>query len=86
MARQWAITVGVNQYQSLPALQYAKRDARLIRDFLARTAKFEQVYYFSDDSPDIVLDGVTFSTQPTFANLQRFLEVRFSTPDRKSVV
>lgn len=80
MARQWAITVGVNQYQSLPALQYAKRDARLIRDFLARNAKFEQVYYFSDDSPDIVLDGVTFSTQPTFANLQRFLEVRFSSP------
>ena len=51
-----------------------------MRDFLVREAKFDQVYYLTDRSPTIVLEGVSISTQPTVANLKRFLELRFAAP------
>jgi hypothetical protein len=52
-----------------------------MQDFWMKEAKFEQIYYFTDDSLETVLDGgVSIPTQPTFANLKQFLEVRFSTP------
>lgn len=81
MARQWAIVIGVNQYSRMESLRYASQDATAIRDFLAGPARFSQVYWFSDDSPDTTIDGgVSLPTAPTLANLRRFLEVRFATP------
>ncbi len=80
MAEKWAIVIGISQYERLQSLQYAERDAQLVRDLLVKEAKFDQVYYFSDRSPEIVLDGVTILTQPTVANLWRFFELRFATP------
>ncbi|XGV97756.1 MAG: caspase domain-containing protein [Leptolyngbya sp. BL-A-14] len=80
MAKKWAIVIGISQYHILQPLRYAERDAQAIRDFLVREAKFDQVYFLTDRSPKIVLEGVSISTQPTVANLKRFLELRFAAP------
>ncbi|MBW4472065.1 MAG: caspase family protein [Stenomitos rutilans HA7619-LM2] len=80
MAKKWAIVVGISQYQSLQSLQYAEQDAQAMRDFLVREADFDQVYYLTDRSPEIELEGVSISTQPTVANLKQFLELRFAVP------
>ncbi|ELS33487.1 MULTISPECIES: SUMF1/EgtB/PvdO family nonheme iron enzyme [Pseudanabaena] len=63
----WAIAIGVNQYEFLHPLKYAKNDALYICDFLKNEAKFDRIFYFSDDSPD--LDGRT--TKPFRNNLLR---------------
>lgn len=79
--KHWAIVIGINQYARMMSLRSAKQDAAAIRDLWLRDAKFAQVYYFSDNSPATTLDaGVTIATQPTFANLKWFLQVRFATP------
>ncbi|PSB25913.1 caspase family protein [Stenomitos frigidus] len=80
MAKKWAIVVGIDQYKRLQPLRFAERDAKAIRAFLLNDAGFDQVYYFSDHAPEIVLEGVSISTQPTVANLRRFLELRFAAP------
>ncbi|MBD2439607.1 SUMF1/EgtB/PvdO family nonheme iron enzyme [Nostoc sp. FACHB-110] len=72
MAKNWAIAVGINQYDYLQRLNYAKRDAESIQHFLCNKAGFEKIFFFTDDSPDI--GGK--STRPTRANLRRvFLEL-----------
>ncbi len=73
MAKNWAITIGINQYNYLQPLNYAKRDAQLMQEFLSNEAGFERVYFFSDDSPDN-------STRPTRTNLLRVLRQLFETP------
>lgn len=42
MSRNWALIVGVNQYDHHPDqnLRFAVRDAELMRDFLVNTANF----------------------------------------------
>ncbi len=76
MAKNWAITIGVNKYDYLQPLNFAKRDAQLMRDFLCNEASFERVYFFSDDFPDIAGK----STRPNRANLRRVLRELFETP------
>ena len=78
--RKWAIVVGINQYRRLQPLHFADQDARALRTYLKGAAGFDQVYYFADRSPEIVLEGATIATQPTLANLQRFLQLRFAAP------
>jgi hypothetical protein len=81
MARHWAIAIGISDYASMEPLPYAKRDAGALQEFLSNKAAFDRVLYFSDDSPNVTLDeGITVSTQPTFANLKQFFQVRFATP------
>ena len=63
----WAIAIGVNQYEFLHPLKYAKNDALHICQFLGNEAKFDRIFYFSDDSPDF--DGKT--TKPFRNNLLR---------------
>jgi formylglycine-generating enzyme required for sulfatase activity len=76
MAKNWAITIGVNKYARLQPLNYAKRDAQLMHDFLLNEASFEKVFFFSDDSPD--RNGK--STRPNRANLRGVLRELFSNP------
>ncbi|MDZ8079496.1 MAG: SUMF1/EgtB/PvdO family nonheme iron enzyme [Nostoc sp. DcaGUA01] len=72
MAKNWAIAIGINQYDYLQPLNYAKRDAQLMQEFLRSEAGFEKIFFFTDDSPEI--GGK--STRPTRANLRRvFLEL-----------
>ena len=68
MGRNHAISIGINKYEFLIPLKYAKRDAELMQEFL-RGASFEQVFLFSDDSPDF--QGIP--TRPSRNNLRRFL-------------
>jgi uncharacterized caspase-like protein len=82
MAKNWAIVVGINQYNpnNFARLKYAKRDAELMRDFF-REAEFDEVYYFADDSPDLVRpDGTEIPTYPSCGNLLSFLHDRFEKP------
>ena len=76
MSRNRAIVIGVNEYQFLQSLRYAKHDAELMREFLQKEATFEQVYFFSDSSAEI--NGE--STRPYRANLLRMLRQMFETP------
>ncbi|MFN6564068.1 MAG: SUMF1/EgtB/PvdO family nonheme iron enzyme [Nostoc sp. ChiSLP01] len=76
MAKNWAIAIGINQYDYLQPLNYAKRDAQLMQQFLSNEAGFEKIYFFCDDSPDF--EGKP--TRPNRANLLRVLRQRFEKP------
>lgn len=74
MAKNWAIAIGINQYEHLPSsahLSYAVNDAELMRDFLCNTAGFpaDQVLLCSDTSPTICY----LSTRPSRSNIRRLL-------------
>jgi uncharacterized caspase-like protein len=74
MAKNWAVVIGINEYEHLSRpLKYAKRDAELMRDFLCNEAGFEQVYHFSEDSSDKQL-------RPTRSNVMRLLQGKFEKP------
>lgn len=76
MAKNRAIVIGINQYQILQSLKYAKRDAELMAHFLQNSAGFDQVFLFSDDSPEI--RGK--STRPFRSNILRVFREFFETP------
>lgn len=76
MVKNWAIAIGINQYDYLQPLNYAKRDAQLMQEFLVNEAGFERIFFFSDDSPDIAGK----STRPTRTNLLRVLRQFFDNP------
>ena len=80
MAKNWAICIGINQYNSLPNLKYTGRDAKQMQDFLLKKLKFDKVYLFTDDSPLITDGGKPFTSQPTYGTLKRFLRIRFNQP------
>ncbi|MBD2095111.1 SUMF1/EgtB/PvdO family nonheme iron enzyme [Trichocoleus sp. FACHB-591] len=78
MGKNFAICIGINQYDNMQPLHYAKRDAEAVRDYCLQDLGFEKVYYFSDDSPPIETDfGPPLRSGPTFGILSRFLRVRF---------
>ena len=81
MGRNWAITIGINQYHNLQRLHFAQQDAESMRDFFLREIGFEQVYHFTNDSAPIQPDsGPLIVSQPTYGTLKRFLRVRFERP------
>lgn len=84
MNKNWAICIGINRYYSLKPLQYAMQDARAMKDFFDREVKFDQVFYFSDDSPEIDTPKGALRSEPTFANLKRFFRERFEIPSLSS--
>ena len=80
MGKNWAICIGANQYDNLPTLKYAQRDAELMREYFLGEAGFEKVYLFTDTSPPIDDAGTPFASQPTGNRLRRFLRTRFGKP------
>jgi formylglycine-generating enzyme required for sulfatase activity/uncharacterized caspase-like protein len=73
MGQNWAIVVGINQYDNLRWLDYAERDAASVRDLFGEMG-FEKVEFFAQDAPAIVADnGVEASAEPTFGRLSNFL-------------
>ena len=72
MSKNWAICIGINGYYSLKSLKYAVQDASAMQAFFEQE-KFEQVFYFSDDSPEIDTPQGALRSLPTYANLKRFL-------------
>jgi len=77
MGKNRAISIGINKYEFLQPLKYAKRDAELMQEFLCNQAGFEQVLLFSDDSTP---DFMGRSTRPSFTNLRRVLRTMFDKP------
>ncbi len=76
MVKNWAIAIGINRYDFLQPLRFAQRDAELMQKFLQLEAGFEQIFFFSDNSPD--LNGK--STRPNRTNLLRVLRQLFEQP------
>jgi formylglycine-generating enzyme required for sulfatase activity/uncharacterized caspase-like protein len=78
MSQNWAICIGINRYDNLQSLQYAKRDAEVLRDFFEKEAGFDKVYFFAEDAPPIPTDfGEPMRSTPSGGTLRRFLRVRF---------
>lgn len=76
MGRNWAIVVGINHYENLKSLNFAKRDAAVMATWFEQEARFDQVFLFTDDSPPIATNP-PIPTQPTFGHLRRFLRAQF---------
>jgi formylglycine-generating enzyme required for sulfatase activity/uncharacterized caspase-like protein len=76
MGKNWAISIGINQYDNLQPLNFAKRDAEAMAAWFREEAKFNQVFMFTDDSPSI-LTSPPIPTQPTYGRLRRFLQKQF---------
>lgn len=77
MGRNWAISIGINNYYNLKPLNYAQRDAESFRDFCLSEASFENVYFFAEGAASIQADRGFLRAEPTIGNLERFLRVRF---------
>ncbi|MBD1213863.1 MAG: SUMF1/EgtB/PvdO family nonheme iron enzyme [Dolichospermum circinale Clear-D4] len=79
MGKNWAISIGINQYDNLQALNFAKRDAEAMAAWFREEAKFDQVFLFTEDSPPISAN-TPIPTQPTYGRLRRFLQAQFEQP------
>jgi uncharacterized caspase-like protein len=79
MSKQWAIVVGINEYDNLPALKYSQRDAELIANLLHDDLNFEQVFLFTNNSRPLSTTP-PIPTQPTFGGFRRFLRAQFENP------
>jgi formylglycine-generating enzyme required for sulfatase activity/uncharacterized caspase-like protein len=78
MSQNWAICIGIDRYDNLQSLQYAKRDAEALRDFFEKEVGFDKVYFFAEDAPPIQTDfGEQMRSTPSGGTLRRFLRVRF---------
>ena len=77
MGKNWAICIGINTYYNLQPLKYAVQDAASIQAFFLQEGRFEQVYYFADNAPPIETPRGPMRSEPTYANLKRFLRERF---------
>jgi hypothetical protein len=65
MAKNCAVVIGVNEYDEIQCLQYAKTDAERVRDYFSTGLGVQPkyLYFFSDDSPRNSLGKKTH--QPT---------------------
>jgi formylglycine-generating enzyme required for sulfatase activity len=78
MSQNWAICIGIDRYDNLQSLHFAKRDAEALRDFFQKEVAFEKVYFFAEDAPPIPTDfGEPIRSTPTGGTLRRFLRIRF---------
>jgi formylglycine-generating enzyme required for sulfatase activity len=79
MGNNWAISIGINQYNNLQVLNFAKRDAEAMAAWFREEAKFDEVFLFTEDSPPIPAN-TPIPTEPTYGQLQRFLQAQFEKP------
>src|SRR5215472_15964769 len=78
MSQNWAICIGIDRYDNLQSLQFAKRDAEALREFFEKEAGFDKVYFFAEDAPAIPTDfGEPMRSTPSGGTLRRFLRIRF---------
>ena len=79
MGKNWAISIGINQYDNLQPLNFAKRDAEAMAAWFREEAKFDQVFLFTADSPAISAN-TPIPTQPIYGRVRRFLQAQFEQP------
>ncbi len=78
MSHNWAICIGIDRYDNLQPLHFARRDAEALRDFFEQEVAFDKVYFFAEDAPPIPTDfGEPIRSTPTGGTLRRFLRIRF---------
>jgi formylglycine-generating enzyme required for sulfatase activity/uncharacterized caspase-like protein len=85
MAKNWVIAIGINEYDNLKPLKYAKKDAEAIKAWCEGEGGFDRegIFLFTEDSPPIPVSP-PIPTQPTYGRLKRFLQRQFETPLLKS--
>ena len=85
MAKNWVIAIGINEYDNLKPLKYAKKDAEAIKAWCEGEGGFDRsgIFLFTEDSPSIPASP-PIPTQPTYGRLKRFLQKQFETPLLKS--
>ncbi|MGB3758376.1 MAG: caspase family protein, partial [Rivularia sp. (in: cyanobacteria)] len=76
MGQNWAIAIGINNYDNLSPLKYARRDAEVMKHWFEQEAGFDEVFLFTENSPKIPANP-PIATQPTHARFLRFLNVQF---------
>ena len=74
MGKNWAIAVGINNYDNLQLLKYAQRDAEVMKAWFEEEARFDQVFLFTENSPAIPANP-PIPTKPTYARFLRFLNL-----------
>ncbi len=87
MGRNWAITIGINQYDNLQPLDFAQRDAESMREFFLQDlrVKPEETYHFAKGAPRLpAAGGKTMSSRPAYVTLRQFLRWRFEKPFLKT--
>ncbi|MGK7894594.1 MAG: caspase domain-containing protein, partial [Xenococcus sp. (in: cyanobacteria)] len=82
MGRNWAIAIGINNYENLSSLKYAKQDAEAITSWFKQEAQFDEVFLFTADSPPIDQTNPPIPTSPTYGHLRRFLRAQFENIER----
>jgi uncharacterized caspase-like protein/uncharacterized protein YoxC len=77
MGQNYAIVIGINQYDNLGRLKYAKSDAQAMQRWFCESG-FEEVYYFAEDAPPISAPtGKPFLAEPSLGKIKNFLDRRF---------
>lgn len=80
----WAILIGINQYNFFNNLQFAKADAEAMHSLLKEEdLGFKNIFLFTEDSPPIQKASFPILTQPTFGNLDAFFYEQFKKPPKK---
>ena len=76
MARNCAVIVGINDYDEISPLHFAKGDAEKMCDYFRQDLAIDatDLYFFSDDS---LRNAQGRKTQPTYGTLDSFLTDRF---------
>ncbi|NET54449.1 MAG: peptidase C14, partial [Merismopedia sp. SIO2A8] len=82
MAKNWAISVGINTYNNLQPLKYAQQDAEAMAAWFKQEAGFDKVFVFTDESAPIDEVNPPIPTTPTFGHLRRFLRAQFENTQR----
>jgi len=87
MGRNWALVIGINKYNSLEHLKYAKADAEAMHSWLKQEGKFDRLFLFTENSPEIPtnLPGRPILTHPTIGNLRTFFNQQFKNKLMKDV-
>jgi formylglycine-generating enzyme required for sulfatase activity len=87
MGKNWALVIGINKYNSLEHLKYAKADAEAMHSWLKEEGKFDRLFLFTENSPEIQtnLPERPILTHPTIGNLRTFFNQQFKNKLMKDV-
>lgn len=81
MGKNWAIAIGINDYQNMRRLKFARKDAEVVCQFFQETLHFDKVDLFADGAEPVrYADGPPLAAKPTVGNLDNFFHVRFERP------
>lgn len=85
MGKNWAIAIGINEYQNMRRLKCARKDAEAVCQFFQETLHFDKVDLFTKGAEPVCYeDGSPLHAIPTVGNLDTFFDVRFERPFLKS--